>query len=99
MHPAPLSAERVHDREDRGSEQDDEHRREDEEDQGEEDLDRRPLRALLRLLTPALAHLDGEVAHDLTDRDAERLALGDRAYERAHGRCLTSREQVAERLL
>src|SRR5436190_13916699 len=48
------------------AEQDDEHGWEDEEDQREENLDRSLLRPFLGHRTPALAHLDREVAHDLS---------------------------------
>ena len=69
-------------------------RREDQPDEREEDLDRRLLRPLLGGRPPALAHLHGEVAHDLADRDAERLALADRAHERAHAVACPTRSSM-----
>ena len=41
----------------------------------------------------------GEVAHDLPDRDAERLALDDRAHEHAHPGVSARLEQVLQRLV
>ena len=51
---------------------------------GKSTLHRRLLRPLLGVGAAPLAHLDREVAHDLAGRDAERLALGDRAGEHAN---------------
>src|SRR2546430_201062 len=78
------AADRVQELDERRPEQDDEHRREDEEDEREEDLDRRLLGALFRACLATAPHLRGEIAHDLADRDAERLTLNDRADERPH---------------
>src|SRR5205085_8718531 len=88
------AAERMAERVDRRKQQHDEHRREDEEDERKEDLDRRLLRTLLGRLPAANAHVVAEVAHDLPDRDAERLTLEDRANERAHRRRLASSQHV-----
>src|SRR5436305_1370473 len=82
-----------------GPEQDNEHRREDQQHEREQDLDRRLLCTLLRVLAPAPPHLVREVAHDLADRDAERLALDDRADEGAHRGRVDAREHAHQRLL
>src|SRR5215210_3039923 len=84
--------------ENRRPEQDDEHGREDQEDEREEDLDRSLLGSLLGGGAAPLAHLHREHSHDLADRDAERLALDDRAHERAHRRRLRADEHVLQRL-
>src|SRR5215208_2335386 len=58
-----------------------EKRREDQEDQREEDFHRGLVRARLGRLAPARAHLVRQVAHDLADRHAERLALRHRPHK------------------
>src|SRR2546423_5895225 len=72
--------------------QDDEHRREDQEHEREQQLDRRLLRPFLCCRATALAHLERKRAHDLADRDTERLALKHRADERAHRRGVAAHE-------
>jgi hypothetical protein len=72
--------------------------RHDQEEHREEHLHRRLLRALLGVGPAPLPQLDREVPHDLAGRDAERLALGDRAGEHAHARGVDTREEVLQSL-
>src|SRR5207302_4871616 len=55
-------------------------------------------RALRRLGAAPLAHLEGEAAQDLPDRDAEPLALHHCPYERTDRRSGAAIEHVRERL-
>ena len=79
-----------------GSNKHDEERRHDQEHDREEDLDRCLLSTLLGVGPLALAHLDGEVAHDLTRRDAHRLALRDRPREHPHAGRVHPDEEMVE---
>ena len=93
------ATELVRDRDDRGEQDHDEHRGEDEEDEREQHLDRRLLRHLLGRGLAALPHLVGHRSHDVTHRDAERLALDDRAGEERDASCVGALLQVHERLV
>src|SRR5215211_5078726 len=78
---------------------DDEYRRQDQEGQWEQHLDRSLLRLLLNDLAAARSQIAREVAHDLADGDAHRLALRDGAAERSHGGRVAPPEHVLERLI
>src|SRR5919201_2915472 len=93
------AAEDLADREHDGPEENDEHRRKDEKDEREQELDRRPLRPLLRHRAPTLAHFDRKVAHDLAGRGAERFALKDGADEGPHARRIRTSEHPLQRLV
>src|SRR5438067_2530264 len=91
-------SERIDDPEESRTKDDQEHRGEDQHDEREQNLDRRLVGALLRGLPPALAHLDGEVTENLTDRDAESLALHHRPHEGLHARRLAASHPVLQRI-
>ena len=73
-------------------------RRENHEHEREQHLDRRRLRLLLDLSPAPLPHLDREVAQDLTDGNAEHLALDHRTGERLDSGRRAAADHVLERL-
>src|SRR5215210_6334232 len=77
------TAEGPEEQEEGRTKQNHEHGGKDQEDEGKQDLDRCLLGLLLRDRTSPAPHLMCEVTHDLTNRDAECLALDNRADERA----------------
>src|SRR5436190_778315 len=62
------------------------------------DLRAPSVRPFLGAGLPALAHLLGEVAHEVTDRHTEPLALDDRPDEAVHRRGVATLEHVLQSL-